>query len=393
MVTDTERWINPKILRWARERMNLSPKQVEELTDKLGHKVGTGDLSAWEEGGKEPELYDLEVLAETYACPVGYFMLDEPPHEELPLDFRGLASTKMSSLSYESRLRLREFLTLTDYLIFLVREIGGPSVQIGSATLGDDTAKIAARERERLGLSLESRQQMGSAQIALETCRKNLESLGVFVISLRLNPKEIRGGSRWDPPGPPAILVNEADAEFAAGRLFTLLHEYAHLLVRRAGIICDFRGQEPQMEHFANAFAAEVLVPRAEFKEFLVREGLYKKRDRWGDPLLDRIRSPFLASRDVVAILLEEVGLARRGFYAEKARMWDSRRPFIPRGAPGPRRRMTKFDRKRSQFGLAFTKLIVAGYDRGLVSPLDLAELLDTRMEKAEEFVSWAREG
>lgn len=389
-VAKTKGWVNGEVLRWARERMGLDHESVQELTAKRDHEVKANQLMAWEDGDEEPELPDLEVLAEIYACPVGYFMLDKPPKEELPLNFRGLAPEKIKTLSYESRLRLRQFISFTEYLAYLAGEIRALKPDISSITLHDNIVRIAGSERERLGLSLDARKHLGSAEAAFRICCEKLETLGIFVLSLKLNPREIRGGSRWDPPAPPAILVNDADSEFAAGRLFTLLHEYAHLLLKRASFICDFRGQDREIEHFANAFAAEVLVPKEEFRQFLQKEGLWQKRDTWSDARLDYIRKPFLASRDVVTILLEEHGLAQRGFYIEKYKNWDSRRPFTPRSKKGSKQRRNKFQIKRNLLGSAYTDLIIAGYKRGLVSPLDLADLLDMRIEKAEKFVSWA---
>lgn len=389
-VSKTKGWVNGEVLRWARERMGLDYESVRILTAKHDRKIKENQLIAWESGSEEPELPDLEELAEIYACPVGYFMLDKPPKEELPLNFRGLAPEKIKTLSYDSRLRLRQFISFTEYLAYLAAEIRASKPEISSITVHDNIAIIADREREKLGISLAVRKHLSSPEEAFRICCEKLETLGIFVLSLKLNPREIRGGSRWDPPAPPAILVNDADSEFAAGRLFTLLHEYAHLLLKQASFICDFRGQDRQIEHFANAFAAEVLVPKEEFRQFLQKEGLWQRHDTWSDATLDHIRKPFLASRDVVAILLEEHELAQRGFYLEKYKNWDSRSLFIPRSKKGSKRRRTKFQIKLNQLGSAYTDLITAGYKRGLVSPLDLADLLDMRIEKAEKFVSWA---
>jgi transcriptional regulator with XRE-family HTH domain len=83
-----EQWTNPDVLRWARERLNLTQRQVTEQSKKLarGHfaVVSQEELENWEAGRAEPELAQLETLAEIYACPVGYFFLHERPAEHLP---------------------------------------------------------------------------------------------------------------------------------------------------------------------------------------------------------------------------------------------------------------------------------------------------------------------
>ena len=252
---------------------------------------------------------------------------------------------------------------------------------------------VAQREREQFGFTPEIRRHWASVDEAFDFWRKAIESRGVFVTALKLDSREVRGASRWDSPHSPAILVNRMDMEAATGRTFTLLHEWAHLVVKRPGLVCDFRGQpySAQLEQFANMFATEVLVPRKEFEYFLKREGFFERRQRWGDPLLDKIRDNFKVSRDVVAILLEEMGLAPPGFYHGKRAAWDQRRPFF-RGGRGARRGQTRAMRRLTEIGLPFAKLVSVAYDRGAVSKLDLADILNMRVEQAERFVSWVKE-
>ena len=96
----SEFWVNPEILRWARERIGFTYSEVEEHSRKLGkyyEPVTAEQLKRWEQGLEEPDLTHLETLAEIYVCPVGYFFLPEPPEEQLPLSKRGLSSDKKLS--------------------------------------------------------------------------------------------------------------------------------------------------------------------------------------------------------------------------------------------------------------------------------------------------------
>lgn len=386
-----ERWANPEVLKWARLRMGLQPNDVETLAN-----IPAERITGWERREEEgPTLADLENLAEIYACPVGYFFLHSPPEAEPALDFRGLASEKTDVLSYQTHLSLGEFLRLTDYIGFLVETTGVPwEIDIGAADLKEAVESVAQRERNWFGFTPEIREQWTSVDQAFDFWRKAIEARGVFVIALKLDPREARGASRWEPNHPPAILVNRTDIEAATGRSFTLLHEWAHLLVKRPGLVCDFRGQadDDRLERFANKFASEVLVPRKDFEYFLRREQLFQKRQRWGDILLDRIRHNFKVSRDVVAILLEEMELAPTGFYHNKRAIWDQRRPFFT-GGKEAKHGQTKAIRRLTEIGLPLAKLVSAAYDRGVVSKLDLADLLNMKVEQAERFVSWAQEG
>jgi Zn-dependent peptidase ImmA (M78 family) len=384
-----EKWANPEILRWARARMGLSPKQVESLAG-----IAAERITEWEHAREAPALSDLQNLAEIYDCPVGYFFLDAPPEEKQTLDFRGLTAEKIDTLSYETHVHLSEFLRLTDYLTSLVENLNLPhEVEINTADIDEPVESVTRRERERFGFTPETRERWASTNEAFDFWRESIESRGVFVIALKLKASEVRGASRWDSPRTPAILVNRMDMEAATGRCFTLLHEWAHLLIKRPGLVCDFRGQAKgaNIERFANQFAAEILVPKNEFELYLKNRNLYTKRPRWGDTLIDEIRRDFRVSRDVIAILLEEMELAPRGFYRDKRASWDQRKPFF-RGFTGARRGRTKATRRLLEIGRPVADLISVGYDRGAISKLDLAGLLNMKVEQAERFVSWVRE-
>jgi Zn-dependent peptidase ImmA (M78 family) len=384
-----EKWANPEILRWARTRMGLSPKQVETLAG-----IAADRITDWERATEAPALSDLQNLAEIYDCPVGYFFLDSPPEEKQKLDFRGLTAEKIDVLSYETHVHLSEFLRLTDYLASLVENLNLPhEVDINTVDINESVESVAGRERERFGFTPETRQQWAAANEAFDFWREAIESRGVFVIALKLKASEVRGASRWESPLVPAILVNRMDMEAATGRSFTLLHEWAHLLIKRPGLVCDFRGQVKgaNIEHFANQFAAEILVPKKEFELYLDQRNLFTKRARWGDPLLDEIRRDFKVSRDVIAILLEEMELAPRGFYRDKRASWDLRKPFF-RGFTGTKQGRTKAARRLLEIGHPVANLMSVAYERGAISKLDLAEILNMKVEQAERFISWVRE-
>ena len=111
-------WISPHSLYLCRTRMNLTPPQVEELTG-----ISAELISKWEQSKETPSLEQLEILAKHYRCPVGYFFIAQPP-KQFPetINFRGLTRERFENLSYKSRLKIDEFITLTDTLTDIVRE-------------------------------------------------------------------------------------------------------------------------------------------------------------------------------------------------------------------------------------------------------------------------------
>jgi Zn-dependent peptidase ImmA (M78 family) len=378
-----EKWANPEVLKWARLRMGLKPQDMEEL-----EKIRAEDIIQWETGKSAPTLSDLESLAESYRCPLGYFFLEAPPVEEKSLDLRGLNSRKITSLSYATHSQLEEFMKLTDYIAELNEKTGKTQQpDIGEARLTESIDSVAERERASLGFTRDIRNLWNSEGDAFEFWKRAIENKGVYVIELKLDPGEVRGASRWDANHFPSILVNRQDNETATGRCFTLLHEWAHLLLKHPGLVCDFRGQEDNawIEVFANKFAAAVLVPKDELIPALKESDLFKFRQRWSDATIDSIRHKFKVSKDVIAILLEELDLAPKGFYWSKHASWEKMRPFFKR-KPGVHRGQTKAARKIREIGQPFANLVSEAFGRGVMSKLELADLLNMKVEQAEEF-------
>jgi len=79
--------VRPKLLRWARQRVSLSPNELA-----VGMKVPLEQVVEWERSGAIT-LAQLRKLAQKTHTPLGYFFLQEPPDDSLPIaDFR--TSTK-----------------------------------------------------------------------------------------------------------------------------------------------------------------------------------------------------------------------------------------------------------------------------------------------------------
>lgn len=378
-----EKWITHKMLTWARQQVGLSLDQAAKLRKGLSEEK----IRFWESGEESASLHDLQVLGELYDCPVGYFFLPSPPQQEpSPLDFRGISPDKLTHLSYQSRLQLRRFERLADLASSLIASTGlAWGVSLSTRHLEESVDQVAARVVKELGIASEALSKLSTDDDAFELWRKAVEGQGIFVISLRLDPGELRGASLWVPPNPPAILVNHADVEAASGRRFTLFHEYAHLLEKHPGVVCDFRGDPglADVEQFANRFAARAILPRSDFEHSLASQGLNVYREHWSNATLDKLRRPFHASRDVVRILLEELTYAPKGSYWQWRSTWDKR---VPRGR-GRRGGQTKALRKHRELGSNFIRLLAYADQRSAVSKLALAAVLDMKVEQAERFL------
>ena len=387
-------WVNPGTLELARKRLRLSLQDVAEQARQLGAEykgVTTEALRSWESGRGQPELRHLEALSQIYVCPVGWFFLSSLPTETHKLDFRGVA--REEGIGGQGRQTLSRFLELAEWAEGVAIQAGrfrAPSV--GSANLTDDMKNLVAEERRRLGFQPAIREAWQEKNDAFNWWRRRIESLGVFCFVMRLPTSEVRGASSWGEHGAAFILVNSEDAEAAAGRTFSLLHEYAHLMLRKS-FVCDFRGSGSgiDVESFTNRFAARMLVGRDELMARLQELGTAAFQKQWSDASLDSIRAPFRVSRDVVSIYLEkELGLAAKGFYAQKRAVWAERKPFGRAKVPSTGRTLAA--KKLRMVGSTLARVLSSKQAEAVLSALDLAEMLDVKVERVPAILETFRE-
>lgn len=178
----------------------------------------------------------------------------------------------------------------------------------------DDLALIA---RRLLGIELPEQFRFKDEYAALNRWTTAIERLGVLVFHApKIELSEMRGFSLYDAVAP-VIVLNAKDSP--RGRLFTLLHEFAHLLLRVGGL-CDrhdAQGQEnSDPEVFANRAAAATLVPEHALLAEPVVQALRKREI--DDPDIRQIARRFSVSQEVVLrrlLTLEKISLA---FYRKK---------------------------------------------------------------------------
>jgi Zn-dependent peptidase ImmA (M78 family) len=247
---------------------------------------------------------------------------------------------------------------------------------------------LVAEYRQRFDWTVEQRRQFaGKPREVFKWWRRTIESQGVFCFEMPLDPKETRGAALWQ-EGYPFILVNHRDIEAAAGRIFTLLHEFAHLISAKDGVVCDFHGSrhDHNPEPFANRFAARMLVAPEELEQRLRSLGQAQYQTDWPDSLLDKLRSPFFASRDVVTILLQELRLAPADLYSHKRQQWESRKPW------GRGKRPPLNEQKLQEVGYSLAHVLARSTAHPSFSWLDASSVLGMKVEKTEAFLKWAHE-
>lgn len=266
--------VNPEILHWARERAGVS-------VDVLGHLFPK--FEQWETGEVKPTLKQLEALAKKTLTPLGYFFLDTPPEDRLPIpDFRTLddraAHRTSPNLLDTVQMMQRRQAWMLEFLI----EQGQPRLPfVGAAEPTDDPVQVATHIRQVLGIGDRWAAQHRTWEDALRALRLAVEKAGILIITngivgnntrRKLDPAEFRGFVLPD-AYTPLVFINGVDGK--AAQMFTIAHELAHVWFDKSAVF-DLRELQPaedRTEIACNKVAAEFLVPERELRALWPMEG------------------------------------------------------------------------------------------------------------------------
>lgn len=374
MPSRIEAFINPELLRWARESIHLNAHQAAE---KIG--VSPNRLADWEDGTDRPSMPQLRKASEVYKRPVAAFYLPNPPRDfHVPHDFRRAAGKHGGELSPELMIELRRVqfnrataVALTDNDDYPVRAL------LGSVKVNGTAHQVGARVRSLLGVSESVQAGWQTPYVALNAWKDAIERLGVLVFHFeRVDVSEARGLSVAEYPLP-FIALNGRDSPQA--RVFTLIHEFCHLMSRTSGI-CDtaerirVAGPDDEVEAFCNRVAGEALVPPQTLLDHpaVARHG---PGSAWTSAELAEIADFFKVSREVVLRRLLHLGRTTRSFY-EKFRRDLAAHP--------PRRQTARIAYPRRvlrRVGQPFARIVIGAYYSERITGNELAEYLGARLK------------
>ncbi len=247
--------LNPALLRWARESAGYS---LEEAAKAIG--VSAERLIAAEAGSWQITLRQAEKAAHRYERPMATFYLPEPPHEETAAkQYRRLPDSPPPPWPKELRSlarRVRERQSDTVELYELLEEPPPwPTRSFGRGLGADRAAELV---RVALGVSIDE-QRGWRDRTGYKPLRRWLdavEALGVLVIQDGAIPLTLARGFASVDPIVPAIVLNTEDD--ARARIFTLFHEFGHLLTGSVP-------RDDTAEGWCDSFSASILMPAAEF--------------------------------------------------------------------------------------------------------------------------------
>jgi Zn-dependent peptidase ImmA (M78 family) len=385
MRTRIEALINPELLIWARESAGLS---LEVASKKA--LISSERLSSWENGESRPTIPQLIKLGNVYKRPISVFYLSKPPKKFDALhDYRRIPGQPTPSLSPPLIYEIRKARERRQVALELYDLLGNspPEIQL-RLNLVDDPEKVSEKIRGLLKIGLSSQTRWSYLNEAYNEWRGALERVGILVFqSSEIKLKEMRGFSISQMPLP-VIVTNNKD--FNAPRIFSLIHEFAHILLRDEGI-CEFEETnlsspiEQRVEVFCNHVAGAVLVPRESFlNENAVNSS--QKLNSVDDSRITFLSKRYKVSKEVILRRLLHFGYISSDFYQDKKELYEEEAKKIAKEKALRRAKKDKgyppyYIRVLSNNGKNLTNLILTSYYQDKITLSDVSDYLGIKLK------------
>jgi Zn-dependent peptidase ImmA (M78 family)/DNA-binding XRE family transcriptional regulator len=370
-----EALVKTELLLWGRESAGLS---VGAVAKKVG--VKPDRIVAWESGDERPSIPQLRKLADAYKRPLAAFYLPAPPPPiERPRDFRRAPGEGLGKDSPALLLEMRRAIYRREVAVELLDELDeeAPALPI-TAHPNDDPEELGAQIRGLLGVSYEQQVAWRNDLEAFRSWRAALEDQGVLVfLARKVEPTEMDGFSisHWPLP---VVVVNDKNHE--RRRIFTMLHEFAHVLLREGGI-CDL-DEDPRhptdtrsVEVFCNRVAGAALVPMDCLLDEEVVQGA-QDRSAFRDDEIVSLARRYKASREAILRRLLMAGRITEQFYLGKRQQYQQE-PWL--GKSGGR--ALPHTKALNTLGRLFPRLVLEGYGERRITASDLSEYLGLRLK------------
>lgn len=290
--------INPKILKWAREIAGLSIEEVAYRT-----KFKPKKITDLENGDLKITLAELKKFRILYKRPSAIFLLNKIPHDpEIPKDFRGINGISIRKMLPESLTEIRKVQYKRNQALELKQINKEPIITFKyKVTLNSDIEDLAQEWRAKWDLDLKTQKKLGNEYKAFNFWKKAIEEQGVLVFQASFKPMEQLDGLAIYHEKIPIILLNTKNS--VHDRIFAMLHEFCHLLLRRSRI-GDMQNYQLSLKHknievFCNAFASACLLSESDLQAVLSKKE-YENEDLLLPKVMDKLSKVFKVKSNII---------------------------------------------------------------------------------------------
>lgn len=236
----------------------------------------------------------------------------------------------------------------------------------------EEAIQLAAEWRKNWGITDEQQLEWHDANKLYVNLRSYIESLGILVLHRSFKTDEAAGLYVHLKGGPHTVVINTTGSS-KARKVFTLAHEFCHVLLRAEGA-SNPSVLKNKIEKFCNRFAACLLAPRRLIKKALER---FTSPPRADDEFIRIFARRLGISQEATFLRLVETDyLSRDAYTSWKAKFHNTN--HIPSGDTsdgGGGGTADPIRDKQTQFGSALLALLAAARRTGQLDEIDIFRL------------------
>jgi len=306
-MTDTVRIpVKKEIWIWA---IKESQKNEDEIFARFPKMIN------WINGEENPTFKQLEKVADYLKVPFGYMFLENPPKDNImEIEFRSI-NNKLPKMSKNLKDTIIEMDRRRNWMSDYRKKLGWDKLEIiveFNKRKSDDILANAFLAKQLLNLEENWYEAVKNFKDAYNLLKRKLEKVGILVMqngvvgmnNLRpLDVNEFRAFTLYDDLSP-LIFINNNDSK--AGKIFSLVHEYIHVLYEQEDLFLDEdMGEIKENEAHINDITAEFLIPTKHIQSLWNKdEEIYRQ--------IDELSNIFKVSKLALAIKLRKLSLIDR---------------------------------------------------------------------------------
>ena len=362
--------INTKNVKLAIEASSLKKEYIAKRMNK-----SVKIIEKWISGQeKEMTFSEAVKLGEVLGINPNIFFLNKPYQDpEMPADFR--LKKGAEKLGIKSIKNIRNILYLQETLYDIMSNLNITSPKIETANLNSDPSVLASKYREILGIENLIKKKMKDEDF-FEKVRSILFDMNIIIIIDNFPNENVKGLS-LSSDKISMIVINSSDTN-TKSRIFTLFHEFAHLLLKN-NILCDAseelvdeytNGNIYEIERWCNKFSANILIPpeiiKKEFKGTVENEKIKR--------IAGRISSKYHVSKSTIYYALLDNHIIDRTQLNDLLPVVSEKKIKGGRGLPLEKRRI-------KMYGKDVSKLIFYAHDEKVITTRDVLSIFSIKLD------------
>lgn len=348
------------------EVRSLANQSQTELAGKLG--VSASLISHWEKGTRTPDESQLLELARHLGVALDYLLNSEiRPHFKC----RAQTTSPQRDAIDQTMLDASAQLHFVDSALRMARQPPVPFSLWAEFDSFANLPNIAGNLRDTLKLN---------RRVTLVELKQALSERNIFVFDWAM-PWHLSGLSYRGPFT--AIFINAKHTP--ARRLFTLAHEFAHVVFhlgredretrqRIDTVVSSVASHRDPLEKQANAFAGEFLMPEADLKKLVDTYGIRLKEPS----CLERVAQEFNVSRDALFYRLTQLNVFR----------WTEKNKYFRGEFQTPAAPTCRVEDIDAQVDARFRNVALALHEDGQISNGKLAQWFFVQRHVVEEYLT-----